>query len=72
MQDALMPETLISLTAPKLGSAHFKGVHYLGGRFVPPPIFEKYGFEQPVFPAAEQVMLLSAPPHHHAPDAKEL
>lgn len=59
--EALMPETLISLTAPKLASAHFAGYHYLGGRFVPPPIFEKYGFEQPIFPGAEQVVLLSAP-----------
>lgn len=59
--EALMPETLISLTAPKLASAHFAGFHYLGGRFVPPPIFEKYGFEQPAFPGAEQVVLLSAP-----------
>jgi NAD(P)H-hydrate epimerase len=56
----LMPQTLISLTAPKLGSAHFTGHHWLGGRFVPPPIFEKYGFQQPEFPAAEQVVLLSA------------
>ena len=59
--EALMPETLISLTAPKLGSAHFAGHHYLGGRFVPPPIFAKYGFEQPAFPGAEQVVLISAP-----------
>ena len=56
--EALMPETLISLTAPKLASAHFAGYHYLGGRFVPPPIFEKYGFEQPIFPGAEQVVLI--------------
>eukprot|EP00494_Astrolonche_serrata_P019839 UN20053 len=26
---------LISLTAPKLGVKEFKGVHYVGGRFVP-------------------------------------
>ena len=59
--DALRPETLISLTAPKLGSAAFEGFHYLGGRFVPEPIFAKYGFRQPPFPAAEQVVLLSGP-----------
>ncbi len=29
---------LVSLTAPKLAAKHFKGVHYLGGRFVPPVI----------------------------------
>ena len=29
------PDYLISLTLPKLGVKEFKGVHYLGGRFVP-------------------------------------
>jgi hypothetical protein len=32
---ALMPDVLISLTAPKLGVKAFKGRHFLGGRFVP-------------------------------------
>jgi NAD(P)H-hydrate epimerase len=31
----LNPDVLISLTAPKLGVQHFKGRHFLGGRFVP-------------------------------------
>ena len=60
-ESPLRPETLISLTAPKLAAAHFEGFHYLGGRFVPPPIFEKYGFRQPPFPGTEQVVLLSSP-----------
>jgi NAD(P)H-hydrate epimerase len=29
------PEVLISLTAPKLCAKHFKGRHFIGGRFVP-------------------------------------
>jgi NAD(P)H-hydrate epimerase len=32
----LMPDALISLTAPKTCATHFKGRHFLGGRFVPP------------------------------------
>ena len=57
--DALQPNVLVSLTAPKQGSTHFRGeAHYLGGRFVPPGIFEKYGFEQPTFPGTEQVVRL--------------
>ena len=36
------PEVLVSLTAPKLGSKDFKGAHYLGGRFLPRRILEKY------------------------------
>ncbi|CAG8465953.1 4441_t:CDS:2, partial [Ambispora leptoticha] len=30
------PAMLISLTAPKLGTRQFRGIHYLGGRFVTP------------------------------------
>eukprot|EP00775_Hariotina_reticulata_P002501 gene2501-2805_t len=41
--DALQPDMLISLTAPKLAAKHFKGRHhYLGGRFVPPAIRDNY------------------------------
>jgi len=29
------PAMLVSLTAPKTFAVHFKGTHYLGGRFVP-------------------------------------
>ena len=31
----IQPQALISLTAPKLGTRKFKGIHFLGGRFVP-------------------------------------
>lgn len=59
--DQLQPEVLVSLTAPKLCAAHFKGTaHYLGGRFVPPPLAAKFGFEQPKFPGTEQVVRLDA------------
>ena len=58
--DALQPDVLISLTAPKLCAQYFKGsAHYLGGRFVPPKLAEKYGFEQPAFAGAEQVVRLA-------------
>ena len=30
----LVPDVLVSLTAPKEGSREFKGRHFLGGRFV--------------------------------------
>ena len=32
----LTPDMLVSLTAPKKCAEHFKGSHYIGGRFVPP------------------------------------
>ena len=39
---------LVSLTAPKLCAASFKGAHYLGGRFVPVSIYKKYNCRPPV------------------------
>lgn len=36
------PDILISLTAPKLSAQKFKGRHFVGGRFLPPDIAEKY------------------------------
>lgn len=37
-QQGIQPAMLVSLTAPKLAARGFQGVHYLGGRFVPPAI----------------------------------
>ncbi|KAG1357937.1 hypothetical protein G6F62_001162 [Rhizopus arrhizus] len=52
------PDVLISLTAPKPCSSHFKGIHFLGGRFVPPTIAEKFDFQVPDYPAGDQVIRL--------------
>eukprot|EP00596_Hydrurales_sp_CCMP1899_P007012 CAMPEP_0119037452 /NCGR_PEP_ID=MMETSP1177-20130426/5813_1 /TAXON_ID=2985 /ORGANISM="Ochromonas sp, Strain CCMP1899" /LENGTH=378 /DNA_ID=CAMNT_0006998731 /DNA_START=329 /DNA_END=1465 /DNA_ORIENTATION=- len=41
------PQAVISLTAPKICMAGYKGYHYIGGRFVPPSIVEKYGLSMP-------------------------
>ena len=57
-ENALQPDCLISLTAPKPSSAFFSGRHYLGGRFVPAPIAAKFGIDIPPYAAAEQVVLL--------------
>lgn len=58
-EDGLQPEMLISLTAPKKCAQHFQGkYHYLGGRFVPPKLAEKYNLQLPVYPAAECVVSL--------------
>lgn len=54
----LMPGFLISLTAPKLCAAHFNGRHFLGGRFVPPCIVEKYSLRLPAYPGVSQVVEL--------------
>lgn len=52
--DGINPELLISLTAPKECAKSFKGkYHYLGGRFVPKELEEKYQLELPAYPGAE-------------------
>lgn len=54
------PDMLISLTAPKLCAKFFKGkYHYLGGRFVPPGILEKYNLSLPEYPGSSQCVNLN-------------
>lgn len=51
---AIKPELLISLTAPKLCAKDFHGkYHYLGGRFVPPPLQQKYDLNLIEYPGTE-------------------
>lgn len=56
---ALQPDCLISLTAPKLCARHFVGRHhYLGGRFCPNSIKDKYKLNLPDYPAQDVVVRL--------------
>jgi len=58
---ALSPDVLVSLTAPKACAQHFRGrAHYLGGRFVPPAIRERYGLVLPQYPGAAQCVKIGA------------
>lgn len=53
------PDILVSLTAPKKCVTYFKGSkHYVGGRFVPPTLAEKFDFEVPNYPGCDQVVEL--------------
>lgn len=55
----IKPEMLISLTAPKLCAKQFTGkYHYLGGRFVPPKLQEKYELNLPEYPGTDCCLLL--------------
>jgi len=55
----LNPDFLISLTAPKLCSTSFRGrFHYLGGRFVPRPLSEKYHLQLPAYPGCNTFVRL--------------
>lgn len=53
-KNTIKPELLISLTAPKECARSFKGkYHYLGGRFVPKELEEKYQLKLPPYPITE-------------------
>ncbi|KAJ7367361.1 YjeF N-terminal domain-like protein [Mycena albidolilacea] len=52
----LSPDVLVSLTAPKEGVRTFRGQHFLGGRFVPRTLEEKFGLNLPIYPGYEQIV----------------
>jgi len=60
VEEVLQPEVLVSLTAPKLGVKGYKGRHFLGGRFVPWSLQEKYQLNLPQYPGFEQIVELSS------------
>lgn len=52
-----MPDMLVSLTAPKMCASHFKGnYHFIGGRFVPKKLAEKYSLNLPSYPGTDCVV----------------
>lgn len=56
----IKPHALISLTTPKLCARKFAGrYHYLGGRFVPPSLEDKYQLDLPKYPGIDPVVLLN-------------
>eukprot|EP01100_Stratorugosa_tubuloviscum_P014884 TRINITY_DN821_c0_g6_i1.p1 TRINITY_DN821_c0_g6~~TRINITY_DN821_c0_g6_i1.p1 ORF type:complete len:232 (-),score=86.70 TRINITY_DN821_c0_g6_i1:107-802(-) len=54
----IQPNVLVSLTAPKLCALNFKGIHYLGGRFVPPKLALKYELNLPKYEGSNQIVLI--------------
>lgn len=54
----LRPNVLISLTAPKQGVADFVGRHFLGGRFVPKSLAEKFDLQLPKYTGCDQIVEL--------------
>lgn len=70
----IQPELLISLTAPKLCAKHFRGkYHYLGGRFVPPPLQQKYQLNLIEYPGTETCVEVPAEnPNWYAADEANL
>lgn len=59
----LKPDMLVSLTAPKLCAKQFKGPHhFLGGRFVPPALAEKYNLRLHPYPGTSMCVRIGKPP----------
>ncbi|KAI9183247.1 hypothetical protein H9P43_004164 [Blastocladiella emersonii ATCC 22665] len=53
------PHALISLTAPKQGVIGYTGIHYVGGRFVPPALAHRFGLVLPAYPGTDQVVRIA-------------
>lgn len=62
--NALNPDVLVSLTAPKEGVREYRGKHFLGGRFVPKSLDEKYGLNLPEYPGTDLIVELATPPEN--------
>ncbi|KAE9457372.1 hypothetical protein C3L33_10725, partial [Rhododendron williamsianum] len=61
--DGIKPNMLVSLTAPKLCAKRFCGPHhFLGGRFVPPSIVEKFNLKLPPYPSTSMCVRIGKPP----------
>ncbi|KAI3442811.1 NAD(P)H-hydrate epimerase [Psidium guajava] len=61
--EGIQPHMLVSLTAPKLCAKQFRGPHhFLGGRFVPPPIAEKYNLRLPPYPGTSMCVRIGKVP----------
>jgi len=61
MKAGFQPDVLVSLTAPKLCSKSFRKRHFVGGRFLPSSLAEKYHIQMPPYPGVSQVMEITKP-----------
>ncbi|KAK6938102.1 putative Pyridoxamine 5'-phosphate oxidase [Dillenia turbinata] len=61
--NSIKPDMLVSLTAPKQCAKKFSGPHhFLGGRFVPPYIKDKYKLCLPPYPGSSMCVRIGKPP----------
>ncbi|KVH85177.1 pyridoxine/pyridoxamine 5'-phosphate oxidase 1, chloroplastic isoform X1 [Cynara cardunculus var. scolymus] len=61
--DGIKPDMLVSLTAPKLCAKKFSGSHhFLGGRFVPPAIVDKFKLQLPPYPGTSMCVRIGKAP----------
>ncbi len=55
----IVPEVLISLGAPKMGTLQYPGMHYLAMRNLPFQLKEKYGLNTPSYAGTKSYTMLS-------------
>ncbi|KDO81093.1 hypothetical protein CISIN_1g0369522mg, partial [Citrus sinensis] len=61
--EGIKPDMLVSLTAPKLCAKKSSGPHhFLGGRFVPPVIADKYKLRLPPYPGTSMCVRIGKAP----------
>lgn len=61
--EGIKPDMLVSLTAPKLCAKKFSGPHhFLGGRFIPLPIAEKFKLDLPAYPGTSMCVRIGKSP----------
>ena len=53
-------DVLVSLTAPKYCAKKFKGIHYLGGRFIPKKICDKFKLRLPKYHGFNQCVRINS------------
>lgn len=58
-RSGFVPDAVISLTAPKACMRTYPGRHFVGGRFLPSALAEKYQVRMPPYPGVSQVMQIS-------------
>ncbi|CEO99844.1 hypothetical protein PBRA_007578 [Plasmodiophora brassicae] len=59
--NGVQASVLVSLSAPKMCAATFHGRHYLGGRFLPPALIDKFGLRSqlPEYPGSQQFVQIT-------------
>ncbi|KAL6497449.1 Pyridoxine/pyridoxamine 5'-phosphate oxidase 1, chloroplastic [Orobanche gracilis] len=61
--EGIIPHMLVSLTAPKLCAKTFGGpYHFIGGRFVPPSVVQKYKLKLPPYPGTSPCVRIGKVP----------
>ena len=59
IHDSFTPNLLVSLTYPKKCAIGYSGIHYLGGRFIPPTIAHKFKLLIPTYPDTDQCVCIN-------------